>query len=158
MPAVQAIPEGFHTITPVLILKDASKAIETYKKAFGATEMHMMKCPDSGKIMHACLKIGSSMVFMCDENPQCSASAQGVSFYMYMPKVDEAFEKAKKAGFKEESAPEDMFWGDRTGTLMDSFGNRWTIASHVRDVSPEEIQKAAKDMAAKAGKGKSKAA
>jgi PhnB protein len=148
--SVKAIPEDFATVTPTLIVNDAAKAIETYKKAFGASEEYRMNCPNSGKIMHACIKIGSSKVFLSDVNPQMGCAATTSSFYTYFSDVDAIFKQAKQAGLQEKSAPQDMFWGDRTGVVSDAFGNNWTIATHVRDVSPQEMEEARKKMAAKA--------
>lgn len=144
---MKAIPEGFNTITPTLVITGAAKALDLYKKAFGAKEVYRMNAPNSDKIMHACLEIGNSRLFMCDTNPEagCGTPSQA-SFYLYMENVDEAFKKAKQAGMQEVMAPQDMFWGDRTGNLTDSFGIKWTVASHVRDVSDSEIQDAVKKM------------
>src|SRR5688572_6310960 len=108
------IPEGFTTITPSLSVKDAAKAIETYKKAFGAKEISRTEAPGSNKIMHACLEIGTSKIFIADEFPGCSGAA-GASFYLYVPDVDAALTQAKKAGLNETMPAEDMFWGDRLG-------------------------------------------
>lgn len=143
------IPEGFNSITPALVVSDAAKAIELYVKAFGATEVHRMNCPSSGKIMHACLQIGSSKIFLCDANPEqgCAAPSSS-SFYLYVDDVDKIFAQAKKAGMQESMAVQDMFWGDRMGNVKDPFGNSWSVATHKRDVSPEEMQEAVKKMAA----------
>ncbi len=142
-----ANPKGFNTVTPTVILKDAAKAIDTYKKAFGAVEKHRMTCPESGKVMHACLGIGDSNIFLGDESPQCSvAASDSVRFYVYTDDVDSAFKKAKSAGLEEVTTPEDMFWGDRTGTVRDKWGVHWTLATHVRDVSEDEMKEAMKKM------------
>jgi PhnB protein len=142
----QAIPQGFSTITPHLSLENAEQAIALYKKAFGAVEEGVTKCPNTGKIMHACLTIGTSKLFLADHMPEsgCGELSQS-GFYLYLPDVDAAFAKAKNAGLTEKMAPADMFWGDRVGTLTDSFGQIWTIATHVRDVSKDELEKAAKE-------------
>ncbi len=152
---MKAIPEGFSTVTPVIVLKETAKAIETYKKAFGAEEVHILKDPDSGRIAHACLKIGNSMVFMCDEMPGCSAATKDAGLYLYLDDADAAFEKAKKAGLTEKMPVQDMVWGDRMGTLNDAFGLTWTVATFKREVSPAELEKGMKDMQAQM---KSKAA
>ena len=103
-----------------------------------------MECPESKKIMHACIEIGDSKIFLADEMPgMCAATTS--SFYMYMPDVDASFATAKKAGLKEISAVQDMFWGDRTGSMEDSFGIRWTVATHQRDVSPQDMEKGQKE-------------
>jgi len=153
----QKIPEGFATITPSLNINGAAKAIETYMKALGAKELYRMECPSgSGKIMHACLQIGNSKIFLADTNPEMGCGApSNSSFYLYMDDVDAAFKQARSAGLDEMMAPSDMFWGDRTGTVKDSFGNNWTLATHVRDVSPEEMEKGRNEWMAKM---KSKAA
>ncbi len=143
------IPEGYNTITPTLIVEGAAEAIKLYEKAFGAKEVYRMNTPDGSKIMHACLQIGSSRLFLCDVNPQMS-TASNSSFYLYMEDVDATFRQAKQAGLEETSAVQDMFWGDRTGSIKDKFGIRWTIASHVRDVSKDELEKAAKQWGTKA--------
>jgi PhnB protein len=147
---VQKIPEGFATVTPTLVLQDAAKAIELYTKAFGANEVYRMACPDTGKIMHACLQVGSSKVFLCDTHPEMCAQPTSSSFYLYVDDVDATFGKAKQAGLKDVNAPQDMFWGDRTGSVKDSFGNSWTLATHVRDVSPQEMEEGRKKFSSKA--------
>lgn len=140
-----------HRLIPTLAIKGADKAIEQYKKAFGAVEAYRMACPKTGAIMHACLKFGETEIFMCEENPQMGAIAtQNQSFYLYVPNADEAMKQATKAGCKELKPAEDMFWGDRNGTVADSFGIKWTLATHVRDVSPQELEEAVKKMAGKA--------
>jgi len=146
---VAPIPEGFATITPSLIVNDAAKAIETYKKAFGATEEYKMLCPESGKVMHACLKIGSSKIFLADHNPQMGCAVTTASFYTYFKDVDAMFKQATQAGLKEKSAPQDMFWGDRVGMVTDAFGNSWNIATHTRDLSPQEMEEGRKKFMAK---------
>lgn len=145
---MSAIPEGFNTVIPALVLKDAAKAIETYQNAFGAKVLHNLKCPETGKIMHACLEIGTSKIFLSDEMPGCMAASNS-SFYLYMPDVDASFTQAKKAGMTEKFAPQDMFWGDRMGTVTDENGISWSIATHKRDVSPDEMDRGAKEMAAR---------
>ncbi len=150
MSTATSIPTGFNTLTPTLVLPDAAKAIELYKKAFGATEEYRMACSESGKIMHACLQIGSSKIFLCDANPTMEGCAATHSnFYLYIDDVDSAYRQATKAGMKEAMAVEDMFWGDRVGNVKDSFGNSWTLATHVRDVSPEEMEEGRKAFTAK---------
>ncbi len=144
MASAKAIPPGYTTVTPSMTVKDAPKVIEFYKKAFGATERMRMPGPD-GKIMHAEIQIGNSIIMMNDE-VMGSRSAQTVggspiSFYVYVEDADAAFKKAIAAGAKQQYALTDMFWGDRMGTLEDPFGHKWTIAQHVKDVSPEEMKK-----------------
>lgn len=145
---VKKIPEGFHSVTPTLVVNGASKAISLYEKAFGAKELYRMESADKGKIMHACITIGDSKVFICDTNPQMCPTASVSNFYVYLDDVDVTFKQAKQAGLTENSPVQDMFWGDRTGNLKDSFGISWTLATHVRDVSAEEMEQAQKKFAA----------
>jgi uncharacterized glyoxalase superfamily protein PhnB len=140
-----AIPQGMSTIIPYLNVKDAAQAIETYKKAFGAKEVHKLVMPGTDKVMHACLEIGTSRFFI-SESMQIAPTVS--SFYLYRDNADQAFTQAKQAGMQEVSAPADMFWGDRMGTLKDRFGITWSVATHMRDVSPDEMQEAMKKMAA----------
>jgi len=144
MANVKAIPSGYTTVTPSITVKDAPKVIEFYKKAFGATERMRMPGPD-GKIMHAEIQIGNSIIMMNDE-VMGSRSAQTiggspVSFYVYVEDADAAFKKAIAAGAKEQYPLTDMFWGDRMGAVEDPFGLKWTIAQHIKDVSPEQMKK-----------------
>jgi uncharacterized glyoxalase superfamily protein PhnB len=151
----KSIPEGFHSVTPVFVVKDARKAIEFYKRAFGAEELFVMPGPNGKGVMHAEVKIGNSILMMGEENPQepCkSAETMGgspVSFYMYVENADEAFRKALAAGAEFRMSVEDMFWGDRAGTVLDPFGYSWTLATHIKDPTPEEIQEGAKAFFAK---------
>ena len=145
----KAIPEGFNTITPSLVLKDAGAAIELYTKAFGATEEYRMNCPETGKVMHACLNIGSSKLFLADEMPGCGSSTANSQFYLYVPDVDASVKKAASAGLEQTMAPEDMFWGDRLGNVKDKFGNSWTIATHKKDPSEAEMNKGRDEWMAK---------
>lgn len=148
--AKKPIPDGYHTLTPHMVLKDAAKAIEFYKKAFGAVEMGRMPGPD-GKIMHAEIKIGNSPVMLCDEFPEMGAmSAETIGkvstyFFLYVGDVDAAFKKAVDAGCVGELEPTDMFWGDRYSKLVDPFGYKWSIGSRIEDLSPEEIAERGKE-------------
>ncbi len=144
-----ATPREFGTITPSLTLKDAAKTIETDKKAFGAKEESKMLCPVTGKVMHAVLQIGSSKIMVADEFGGCPATGKGTAFYVYMPDVDAALKQAKDAGLKETMPAEDMFWGDRLGAVEDENGIQWSLATHVKDLSQEEIEKGAKAFAEK---------
>ena len=146
----QAIPQGFSTITPSLNLENAAEAIELYKKAFGAKEIAVMKTTDSGKIMHAVLEIGNSKIFLADEFCKNGVKSSKSSFYLYVQDVDATFKQAKAAGLFEEMPVTDMFWGDRLGAVTDKFGNSWTIATHVREVSDAEMQEGAKKFMSKA--------
>ncbi len=146
---IKPIPEGFHTITPHLVIKGASDAIEFYKQAFGAQEVERMPWTDGKKIMHAHLKIGDSHLFLADEFPEmCSkgpAIGEGspVTLHLYVQDVDSAFKTALAAGGKEIMPPADMFWGDRYGKLVDPFGHEWSLATHKEDLTLEEIGKRA---------------
>jgi uncharacterized glyoxalase superfamily protein PhnB len=139
----------------MFIFKDAHKAIEFYKKAFGAEERYVMPGPDGKGVMHAEVRIGTSIIMMGEESPDCpskSAETLGespVSFYVYVDNVDEAFKVSVAAGAEVKMPVEDMFWGDRMGTVLDPFGYSWSFASHTRDLTPEEIQEGAKAFFAK---------
>ncbi len=143
------IPDGYHAITPHLILKDSRKAIEFYKKAFDAKEIHIMPGPNGQGVIHAEIKIGDSVIMLGDENSRCkSAETTGsspVTFYLYVKDVDTFFKKALVAGCHIEMPLQDMFWGDRAGTVKDPFGYIWMIATHTKDLTPEEIQKGAEN-------------
>ena len=138
------IPQGYTTVTPSLMFRDASKAIDFYKRAFGAQERMVMKGPD-GKVAHAEVLIGNSIVMLADEMQGFRAveslGGSPVSFYLYFEDADAAFQKAIAAGAKAMMPVTDMFWGDRMGHLTDPFGFGWNIASHVKDVTPEEMKK-----------------
>jgi len=143
---VKAIPDGYYSLTPYLVIKGASDAIEFYKKAFGAVETMRMPGP-GGKIMHAEVKIGNSMLMLADENPERgnlspqSIGGTATSIMFYCDDVDAVFSRAVSLGAKSEMAPADQFWGDRMGNLVDPFGHKWAIATHKEDVSPEEMKK-----------------
>ena len=145
---VHPIPSGYHTITPYLIVQGGARALEFYKKAFGATEV--MRFPDpSGKIGHAEIKIGDSVIMLADEYPDMgfrspqALGGAGVSLLLYVEDVDARFQQALAAGAREMRPVKDQFYGDRSGTLTDPFGHVWTIATHKEDLSPEELQKRA---------------
>jgi uncharacterized glyoxalase superfamily protein PhnB len=143
------IPSGFHTLTPHLVVKGASKAIEFYKRAFNAEEIGRMPSPDGTSIMHADLKMGDSHVFLVDESPEmgcwgpAGATGTPVTIHMYVEDVDAAFGKAVAAGARVKMPLSDMFWGDRYGVLTDPFGHAWSMATHREDLTPEEIRKRA---------------
>jgi len=145
---VKPIPEGYHTATPYLIIKGAARAIEFYKKAFGATELMRMAQPD-GRIGHAEIRIGNSPIMLADEVPEMghrspqSLGGSPVSILLYVEDVDALFNQAVSAGAKVERPVQDQFYGDRTGGVTDPFGHVWYIATHKEDVSPEEIRKRA---------------
>jgi PhnB protein len=139
MAKVKAIPDGYHTITPFLNIKGAAAAIEFYKKAFGAEERGRMPGP-GGAIMHAEIKIGDSVVMLADamQNPPTQAS-----LHIYVEDVDAAWKRATAAGAQVAMPLEDQFWGDRYGVLTDQWGNRWSLATHKADYTPEEMSKRA---------------
>ena len=152
---VRAIPEGYHSISPSLTCKDAARAIEFYKSVFGAVEIVNMSSPD-GKISHAELKIGDSIIFVNDEMGPMAAGTPGtprMSLFLYVENADKTFTRAVAAGAQIDMALENQFWGDRYGKVTDPFGHQWGIATHVEDVAPEEIGKRAAAFFAKAAGG-----
>jgi PhnB protein len=151
----KAIPEGMHTVTPHLICADASAAIEFYKKAFNATETSRLPGP-GGRLMHASLRIGDSAVMLVDEMPEHGAlgpkslKGSAVAIHLYVEDADAVAAQAVAAGAKLTMPVTEMFWGDRYGQLEDPFGHRWSIATHVRDVTPAEMQQAMRAMSNRA--------
>lgn len=151
---VAAIPAGYHTITPYLTLRDSAKAIEFYKKAFGAKERSRMPGP-GGSVMHAEIVIGNSSIMMSDEMPQMGSKSPetlggtAAGLMIYTPNVDAMFAKATAAGARVEMPPADMFWGDRYARVVDPFGHKWSIGTHIEDVSPKEMNKRAEAEMAK---------
>jgi PhnB protein len=147
MSKVDAVPPGYHTITPSLAIRNAERAIEFYKKAFGAEEQFRMPGPD-GKLMHAELRIGNSIIMLGEEMPEWGARSPSmlggspVSFYLYVDDVDAFWNRAVAAGAKPTMPLSDMFWGDRMGKLEDPFGHVWAPAQHVKDMTPEELKQA----------------
>ena len=147
--AVKPIPEGYHSVTPYLAVDDAAGAIEYYKKAFGAKERVRMDAPD-GKIGHAELEIGDSLVMLSDPFPDASTrppsklGGTSASVFLYVKDVDAVVGKAVKAGATVTMEVADQFWGDRFGSIKDPFGHVWSIATHVEDVAPEEMAERAK--------------
>ena len=139
---VKPIPEGLHSITPNLVVDGASEAIEFYKRAFGAEELMRAPDPTGKKVWHANLRIGDSCLFINDTAPEMGATATPSSLWIYAPDVDAAFARATKAGAKPAMPPQDMFWGDRMATVIDGWGTRWNLATHVKDLTPDEIKKA----------------
>lgn len=143
------VPKGFHTVTPSLIVRGAAEAIEFYKKALGAEELMRMASPD-GKIGHAELKIGDSVIFISDEfpgmgvarSPQSLGGCTG-TLNLYVPDVDATFQQAVAAGGKTTMPVADMFWGDRYGTFTDPFGHHWGVGTHKEDLSDQEVEKRA---------------
>ena len=139
-------PAGYHTATPYLVVKGAAAAIEFYKKAFGASEVMRMAAPD-GSIMHAEIKIGDSIIMLGEENPQWGAispqtlGGSPVGLCIYYPDVDARYATALAAGAKVERPLKDQFYGDRSGTVVDPFGHKWTLATHIEDVAPDEMDR-----------------
>jgi PhnB protein len=152
MTMIKAKAEGYSSVNPILTFKDARKAIDFYKRAFGARERMILPGPGGIGVMHAELQIGDSVIMMGEENPQTpcrSAETLGtspVSFYIYVEDADEAFKTAIAAGATVRMPVQDMFWGDRAGTLEDPFGYGWFLATHTRDLTAEQIQEGAKAM------------
>jgi PhnB protein len=153
--SVNPIPEGMHTVTPHLVCAGAGAAIDFYKKAFGATETSRMPGP-GGKLMHASIRIGDSAVMLVDEMPEWGSlgpkalKGSPVVIHLYVGDVDAFTARAVAAGAKVTMPVADMFWGDRYGQLEDPFGHRWSVATHVRDVSPADMQQAMQKMSQKA--------
>jgi PhnB protein len=153
MSKISYLPKDYNSVTPYLIVKDAARAIEYYKKVFGATETVRMNGP-GGKIGHAELKIGNSHIMLADENPSMgpghtsttTVGASPVSIYVYLPDVDAVVKRATTDGAKILKPVQDQFYGDRNGFIQDPFGHLWGIATHVEDVSPEEMMERMKRM------------
>ena len=146
--AVKHIPDGYHSVTPYLIVNAGQRALDYYKKAFGASEVFRMDAP-GGKIGHAEIQIGTSRVMLSDENPAWGAKAPTpgasapVQLMIYVEDVDATFKRALAAGAKETQPIKNQFYGDRSGTLTDPFGHVWTIATHIEDVPADEMQRRA---------------
>ncbi len=155
----QPIPEGYHTVTPYLIVKGASEAIEFYRRAFGAEELFRMTAPGHDRVLHAEIRIGDSVVMLADEvrergllGPQTRGGATS-SLFVYVADVDAAFARALAAGATELMPVQDMFWGDRYGHLIDPFGHSWSLATRKEDVSLEELNRRAQQFFAQTGGG-----
>ena len=150
---VQAVPPGFHTLTPHLTVRNAPEALEFYKRALGAEVLHVASMPN-GKVMHASLRIGDSMLMLNDEMPEYGAlsplanAGSGVTIHIYTEDVDSAYNRAVSAGAKVKMPLMDQFWGDRYGVVVDPYGHSWSLAAHVKDMSPEEMQRAQDEMMA----------
>jgi PhnB protein len=146
MGSVKPIPDGYHNVTPYLFVRGAASAIDFYKTAFGATETVRMPGPD-GRIMHAEVKIGDSIVMLADENPSTGVMSPqtiggySVGLHVYVENVDAVVQKAVENGAKTLRPIKNQFYGDRSGSLLDPFGHMWSVATHVEDVSPEEMRK-----------------
>ena len=152
--SAKPIPDGYHTLTPFLTVRDATRAIEFYKQAFGAKERGVMKGPD-GKVMHAELMIGDSIIMLSDEFPDfgClspqSIGGSSSGLHIYLEDVDAAFDRAVKAGAEVEMPVMDQFWGDRYGKLKDPFGHKWSIGTHIKDLSMDEMKRGMDEAMAK---------
>ncbi len=152
MSAIKPIPEGYGTVTPHLVVKDGRKAIEFYKKAFGAEERCAFNGPDGKTFMHGEIKIGNSILMLAAENPQMNARTANtlggtpVTLALYVTEVDKSFKRAVDAGAKPILPPTDMFWGDRYSMVSDPDGHSWSIATHVKEPSPQEMDAAMKQM------------
>jgi PhnB protein len=151
------IPDGFYTITPHLIVSDAAKAIEFYKKALGAQEIERFMTPDGKTVMHAQLKIGNSMLMLGNEFPPTCLSPKSrggttVSLYLYLENADAAFDRAVKAGCTVKMPMADQFWGDRYGQVEDPFGHQWSLATHKQDLTKDQIAESARQFFANMAK------
>jgi PhnB protein len=155
---VKPIPDGYHTVTPALIVRGATEAIEFYKNAFGAVELYRCLGHDGKTIAHAEIKIGDSVIFLGDECPDFGNKApttlggSSSALCLYLEDVDAAYQKAVAAGIQTVSPPTDMFWGDRSARVVDPFGHVWSLATHVEDVTPEEIDRRGKEFFAQFAK------
>jgi PhnB protein len=151
-------PKGYHSVTPAIVVRDAAKAIDFYKEAFGADEVDRMQGPD-GSVMHAEIRIGDSIIMLGEENPMWQTKSPqtlgGVhgSLHIYVDDADAAFARAVAAGCEARYPMEDAFWGDRYGKVTDPFGHEWGLATRVKDLSPDEIRKAGEEWAQKAMAG-----
>ena len=151
MTEVKKIPDGYHSLTPVLIVKDGLKAIEYYKKVFGAIDKGTMMMPDNKSVAHAELMIGDSKIMLSDEFPEMKSlspttiGGSPVSLYLYVEDVDKTFNLAVAEGGKSLFPVEDWFYGDRHGSIQDPFGHIWSISTHIKDLTKEEMKKAAEE-------------
>ena len=142
---VKPIPDGSSRITPHLVIAGAAEAISFYEKAFGAKELHRMLCPATGKVMHAAMSFETSQVYLADEFPNYgslgpkSIGGSPVVIHLYVEDVDAVFNTAVEAGATPTMPPMDMFWGDRYGKLVDPFGHQWSLATHVEDLTPAQM-------------------
>ncbi len=148
--AAKPIPEGFHTLTPYLVVKDAAQAIDFYQRAFGAQEIYRNTCDKTNRVMNAQLRIGDSMIMLNDEFPEYGCNAPSpdhgspVTIHLYVEDVDSVFNRAVEAGAEATMPVSDSFWGDRYGQLKDPFGHSWSVATRKEDLSSEEIKERAK--------------
>ena len=158
MPNVKPIPDGYPQVTPYLAVDDANAAIDFYTTVFGARERMRMDAP-GGKVGHAELQFGDSLVMLADEFPEMgnrspkSVGGTPVTISVYVDDVDAAFDRALRAGAKELRPLENQFYGDRTAQIEDPFGHRWSISTHIEDVPPDEMQRRAAEMAQRMSEG-----
>jgi uncharacterized glyoxalase superfamily protein PhnB len=152
--STQPIPPGHENLIPHLVCSPCSEAIEFYKKAFGAKEIHRIPAPDGRRIMHAAIRIGKSFVFLVDDFPEfCGGKSQTptalkgtpVSIHHYVESCDAAIKRAQDAGATVLMPARDMFWGDRYGVVTDPYGHKWAFATHIQDLTPDQMQAAMKD-------------
>ena len=154
------IPDGYHTVTPALTVKNGAEAIGFYKRALGARELMRIPGPDGKHLMHAEIEVGDSRVMLADESPEMGCRAPATvgsvtsSLYVYVEDVDKAFRRAVEAGAKPLMPPADMFWGDRFGQVEDPSGHRWGLATHKEDPSPEDMARRQKEFFAQMGQSK----
>jgi len=152
MASVKPIPDGFHTVTPHITVKGAADAIEFYTKAFGAQELSRMPGPDGQTLMHAMIRIGDSFIMLNDEFPDWNCfgpnaiGGTAVTINLYVEDTDAVFKQAVDAGATAKMEPADMFWGDRYAKVSDPFGHEWSIATHIEDLTAEQIQERGKAM------------
>lgn len=158
MSKIKKIPDGYHAITPSLIVKDGIKAIDYYKKVFDAKDKGIMMTPDGKSVAHAELEIGDSKIMLSDEFPEmnclspASIGGSPISLYLYVEDVDKTFNLAVSEGASVLYPVADQFWGDRHGSIKDPFGHIWSISTHVKDLAEEEIKKAAAEAFSKMSK------
>jgi len=142
MSKVRAVPEGLHTVTAALTIDGAAEAIEFYKRALGAEEVMRAADPSGKKIWHAQIRIGDSQVFVNDAFPEMGGGANKTRLWIYVENVDSLYKRATDAGATVKMPLADMFWGDRIGTVVDKWGNEWSLAQHIKDMTPDEMKKA----------------
>ncbi len=156
MSNAKPVPEGMHTVTPHLVVRGAAKAIDFYKQAFGAEELGRSATPD-GRIMHAAIRVGDSVIFLADEFTEMGGlkapepGKSPVVLHLYLPDVDASYDRAVRAGANVKMPVADMFWGDRYGQVTDPFGHTWSLATHKEDLSREEADRRGREFFAKAG-------
>jgi PhnB protein len=156
--AVRAVPDGYYTVTPYLVVQGAARALEFYKQAFGATELMRIQGPD-GRVGHAEIRVGNSVIMLSDENAAMGArgprtlGGSPISILLYMENVDDRVAKALAAGAKLVRPVQDQFYGDRSGIIEDPFGHVWTIATHIEDIAPDEMERRAAEFMKQHGAG-----